>query len=82
MGTKAESLCNSETISGESIFSQDITEASSSVMILPITMPTDSYGLMSSFKDVVPGRLRLADLEMDGFTDIVVTLETPSGSQT
>jgi hypothetical protein len=83
MGVKAESLCNSETTTGQSIFDKNPAKSSANALVAPIAVPAGSSGLRSSIAGVVPGRLRIADLEMDGFPDIVMTLQTSAaGSQT
>lgn len=80
---KAKSLCNSQPTTDQPVYSSEpalqASQTSDYYVLAKVDLPSSSAGVANSYGDWVPGRLRIADFEMDGFPDIVVSLSS-SGS--
>ena len=80
--TKSKSLCNSKPTKNKALFSSEPALGAVSANDFYLVSKVDTSALSTnnnvmlanSFGDLVPGRLRLSDFEMDGFPDIVMTL--------
>lgn len=79
---KSKTLCNSKPTTEQPVFASEpalsTTLSSDFYVIAKVDLPSTTSTLAPSFGDWVPGRLRIADFEMDGFPDIVVTFKTTS----
>lgn len=70
MSAKSDQLCNSQTNSVGKIFVENPMETSEKALVHKMEQQLQIAATSSS----VPGRLRIADVDHDGFIDLIVTL--------
>lgn len=74
MEPNVDQLCNSAPRSSQIFFTSNPLVSNSTAYLYSVSQWTDGQFTLAPTSAIIPGRLRVADVDMDGFPDVAMTL--------